>query len=71
MDTRHRMDPEALARAVDADRVAGLNPWMVVASAGTTDVGAVDPLSEVGALARAEGPLVPRGRGLRRVLRPL
>ncbi len=55
MDDRYRMRPDALAALVQEDRQAGLTPWMVVASAGTTDVGAIDPLEEVGAVAKAEG----------------
>lgn len=55
MDEGRRMLPEALDRAVEEDRAAGLRPWMVVASAGTTDVGAVDPLAEIGRVARAHG----------------
>lgn len=54
-DDRRRMSPEALAREVEADREAGRIPWMVVASAGTTDVGAVDPLRAVGRVARDAG----------------
>jgi glutamate/tyrosine decarboxylase-like PLP-dependent enzyme len=51
-DRRHRMDPSALARAVEQDRAEGLLPWTVVASAGSTDVGAVDPLRDVARVAR-------------------
>jgi aromatic-L-amino-acid decarboxylase len=47
MDARHRMDADALGRAIGDDRAAGLNPFLVVASAGTTDVGAVDPLGAI------------------------
>ncbi len=54
MDDRRRMDPEALARQVAADRREGLVPWLVVASAGTTDVGAIDPLEELADVAEAE-----------------
>lgn len=55
MDERFRMRPDALARAVAADRSAGLKPWLIVATAGTTDAGAVDPLGAVAAVAEREG----------------
>jgi glutamate/tyrosine decarboxylase-like PLP-dependent enzyme len=54
-DSAHRMDPEALADAVDEDRSGGRRPWMVVASAGSTDVGAVDPLRRIGRIGREAG----------------
>jgi aromatic-L-amino-acid decarboxylase len=46
-DALHRMDPDALATAIAADRAAGLTPVAVVATAGTTLTGAVDPLAAV------------------------
>jgi len=55
MDERWRMRPDALAKAIAADRRAGLRPWLIVAVAGTTDVGAVDPLDAIADVARAEG----------------
>ncbi len=47
LDDRWRMRADALAEAVEADIAAGLRPWLVVATAGTTDTGAVDPLADV------------------------
>jgi L-2,4-diaminobutyrate decarboxylase len=51
----HRMDPAALAEAMAEAYDGGLVPMAVVATAGTTDFGAVDPLTELSALARAYG----------------
>ncbi len=51
MDSRHRMDAGALDKMIRADLAAGLRPFLVVASAGTTDVGAVDPLTAVADIA--------------------
>lgn len=55
VDERCRMDVEDLARQIEADRAAGHQPFCVVATAGTVPTGAVDPLSQVIALARREG----------------
>jgi glutamate/tyrosine decarboxylase-like PLP-dependent enzyme len=55
VDAGYRMRPDALEDQVAADRAGGLLPWLLVASAGTTDVGAVDPLEALGAIARREG----------------
>ena len=46
------MRPDALDAAIRADRAAGLLPACIVASMGTTGVGAVDRLDEIGAVAR-------------------
>lgn len=53
MDDRFRMIPEDLERRIAADREAGLRPFMVVASAGTTDTGAVDPVEQLAAAAKS------------------
>ena len=55
LDGRHRMRPEALEKAVEDDAKAGLRPWMIVATAGTTDTGAVDPLADLADIARRRG----------------
>ncbi len=51
MDDRFRMDPPALEDRIDEDRSAGLRPFLVVASAGTTDTGAVDPVDAIALVA--------------------
>jgi glutamate/tyrosine decarboxylase-like PLP-dependent enzyme len=43
-DAQGRIDMKALRRAVEADRAAGGKPFLIVASAGTVNFGAVDPL---------------------------
>jgi aromatic-L-amino-acid/L-tryptophan decarboxylase len=52
LDDRYRMRPEALEEAIEADAKMGLYPWMIAATAGTTDTGAVDPLSDIADIAR-------------------
>ena len=44
IDDHRRLRPEAVARAIDADRSQGIVPVAVVATAGTTLTGAVDPI---------------------------
>jgi len=47
MCKRWRMIPDALESAIKNDIADGLKPWLVVASAGTTSTGSVDPLGDV------------------------
>jgi len=54
MDGRFRMDAAALESMVAADRRAGLRPWLVIASAGTTDTGAVDPIPAIARVAEQQ-----------------
>lgn len=52
-DKRFRMDVQALEVLLKEDRKKGLHPFLLVASAGTTDTGAVDPLAELAPIAKA------------------
>jgi glutamate/tyrosine decarboxylase-like PLP-dependent enzyme len=54
VDARRRMDADALARRVRDDRASGAFPFLVVGTAGSVSVGAVDPLGEIAALCREE-----------------
>jgi len=53
-DDRFRLDPQALRDAVQSDRDAGRRPFCVIANAGTTNTGAVDPLPALAELAGDE-----------------
>lgn len=55
LDAERRMDVPALRAAVEADVAAGITPIAIVANAGTTLAGAVDPISEIAAIAREHG----------------
>jgi len=52
MDERHRMNSAELEKMISDDKKKDLNPFLVIASAGTTDVGAIDPLEETGKIAK-------------------
>ncbi|HSS52897.1 MAG TPA: aminotransferase class V-fold PLP-dependent enzyme [Thermoanaerobaculia bacterium] len=54
IDDRFRMRPDALEQAIAADRGQGLEPWLIIAAAGTTDTGAVDPLDAIATIAERE-----------------
>jgi len=55
MDDKFRIIPSELERSIEQDRNDGLIPWVVVASAGSTDTGAIDPLDKIGGIAREYG----------------
>lgn len=52
LDDNFRIDVYFLEEQINKDKAEGLNPFMVVASAGTTDTGAVDPLEQIGKVAQ-------------------
>ncbi len=51
LDENFKMNADELESSIVKDREAGLKPWLIISSAGTTDVGAVDPLDEIGNIA--------------------
>jgi aromatic-L-amino-acid decarboxylase len=51
VDDDLRMDVSQLSEVVTADRVAGRDPFLVIASAGTTDTGTIDSLAEIAEVA--------------------
>lgn len=53
-DRSHRIDVAALRSKIKADRDAGRKPFLVVGSAGTVDIGAIDDLGALSALCREE-----------------
>ncbi len=53
-DAGGRMDLAALKALVAADRASGAKPFLIVASAGTVNFGAVDPLAQLADFAREE-----------------
>lgn len=54
VDGTLRMDVNALAKAIAMDRASGRRPLMIVATAGTTGAGVVDPLVAIADLCREE-----------------
>ena len=54
VDEHFAMRPLALAEQVNRDRGAGLVPFFVSATVGTTSSNAMDPLPEIGAICRSE-----------------
>ncbi len=55
VDADHRIRLDVLRRRIVADRAQGFQPFLLVGSAGTVDVGAIDDLTGLAAVARAEG----------------
>ena len=54
-DADRRLRPDAVAEAIDGDRGAGVTPVAVVATAGTTLTGAVDPIDALADVCASRG----------------
>jgi aromatic-L-amino-acid/L-tryptophan decarboxylase len=54
-DGNFRLIPAELEQAIQRDKAAGKVPIAVVATAGTVNTGAIDPLPEIAAIARRHG----------------
>jgi len=53
-DGKLQMSPTALRDRIEMDRNEGLAPFLIVATAGTTNAGAVDPILELASIAQRE-----------------
>jgi glutamate/tyrosine decarboxylase-like PLP-dependent enzyme len=55
VDDKHRIRVGELRQQIAKDRAEGLRPFIVIASAGTVDIGAIDDLSELAQLCEEQG----------------
>lgn len=53
-DLDYRLPVAKLAQQIAEDRAAGMKPFCVIATAGTTNTGAIDPLAELSRLCREQ-----------------
>jgi len=53
-DENFRLSIQGLCDAISQDRAKGLRPFCIIANAGTTNTGAIDPLNELADLAAEE-----------------
>jgi glutamate/tyrosine decarboxylase-like PLP-dependent enzyme len=54
-DAAFRLPVDGLTRCIERDRASGKRPFCVIASAGTTNTGAIDPLPALSQLCREHG----------------
>lgn len=52
LDAHFKISVDALKTRIESDKRENLNPFLLVANAGSTDVGAVDPLTDLGLIAK-------------------
>ncbi len=55
VDSDFRIDLEALKSQIESDKKSGKKPFCILANAGTTNTGSVDPLVEIAAICKEEG----------------
>ena len=53
IDERRRVDPKALAHAIEMDVLKGLRPFMIIANVGTTNTGAIDQIPRLVSIGRS------------------
>lgn len=53
LDDQSRIIAKDLSTKIEKDKESGLNPFLVIASSGTTDTGAIDPLQTIGEIAKS------------------
>jgi glutamate/tyrosine decarboxylase-like PLP-dependent enzyme len=55
VDADLKIDPQVLIDGIRRDRLAGLLPFMIVGTAGTTSAGVIDPIEKLSEIAGTEG----------------
>ena len=53
LDEKHRLNAQHLEELIHTDMENSLHPFCAIASAGTTDAGAIDPLQRIGEICRS------------------
>lgn len=54
LDDQYKMKTDLLRQQIEEDRNNGLHPLMIIGSAGTTDLGSIDPLDELARICKEE-----------------
>lgn len=52
LDDNYRIKPGVVKKEIEKDKKDGKLPWLIIASAGTTDFGVIDPLDELAEIAK-------------------
>lgn len=52
LNNQFKIDSALLEKQIKLDKLKGLNPFLIIANAGTTDTGVVDPLNEIALIAK-------------------